>query len=427
MSKEIEYSRYCYKCKHANESEDSDICNECLTYPEGCDTHKPMNFVEAENHKVFPFRGELKKYRDYVYEVTYDSIDYFFAKKYYEEMRPHAPTGACSALRKGDLIGRNLDWTYDTSAEFVVHTPAYGDRHAVLGIASGLTGLTESFVSGGSYSESYKVLPFQLYDGINDAGVTVSILVVPAELGMEPSTPLISKKDDINGLMLTRFILDKFSSAREACEYVRDYVSVWFSEKIISDYGYILHYFVTDAEDTLCLEFVHGVASIVDLKEHPYVTNFYLTGITRNEDGSVYSPFTQDNEHDAIKTNGITSHGSGLERYNLINRLYSTLTGHESMRELLNKLFYTRSYNIFTIHPRDWWYTEFVGSRNLTCASPASDYIPVLYTAAKMHLDTNRRKKDTWQTVHSSIYSVSEKTLRIIFQEEDRVEYEFKL
>lgn len=47
--KEVYFSQYCNTCKHVSiteESEDFDICNDCLNVPARQNTHKPLNWEE---------------------------------------------------------------------------------------------------------------------------------------------------------------------------------------------------------------------------------------------------------------------------------------------------------------------------------------------------------------------------------------------
>ena len=50
-NKEVNYHKYCEKCKHHELDEVKDPCNECLAefYREG--TEKPLYFEEAEKFK----------------------------------------------------------------------------------------------------------------------------------------------------------------------------------------------------------------------------------------------------------------------------------------------------------------------------------------------------------------------------------------
>lgn len=72
----------------------------------------------------------------------------------------------------------------------------------------------------------------------------------------------------------------------------------------------------------------------------------------------------------------ITDYGGGLERYNLIVNNYTKASTLLGMKRMMESLRYSRAYPS-SANPANW-YTEFVGVRDLTVASPVSDYEPVM-------------------------------------------------
>ena len=47
-TKEVFFHEYCPKCKHKDTVETDDPCNECLDNGANLDSHKPVNFKEAD-------------------------------------------------------------------------------------------------------------------------------------------------------------------------------------------------------------------------------------------------------------------------------------------------------------------------------------------------------------------------------------------
>lgn len=177
---------------------------------------------------------QISKIKDYLYETYYDDIDYEYAKEYFESRSPRIEAFACSSFRRGNYFARNFDWTYNTDADFIVKTKARKGRHAVLGVASGMSELSNDVASTGEWIPAYKILPFMLVDGINDKGVVCNINVVPIDkadpIGLFNATTteaLIEEKEKICNIMLVRYVLDKFSTASEAVNYIRNYVSLY--------------------------------------------------------------------------------------------------------------------------------------------------------------------------------------------------------
>lgn len=93
------------------------------------------------------------QYSDWLYYLEYSFLDYEYAKRYMEERYIPLPS-ACSVIREGDTIYRNLDFIYDNSRSVVVNTPKF------TGIVSGVSKVTKELLEKNS-DDFYKVLPFQ--------------------------------------------------------------------------------------------------------------------------------------------------------------------------------------------------------------------------------------------------------------------------
>lgn len=369
-----------------------------------------------------PYKS-FRKLHEYLYEVEYDKLDYSDAVDYYRASGDFVPS-ACSSVRNGMWYGRNLDWTYNRQVEFVVHTTHTDDHYASLGIAGGFTALLGGKVDASAFIEEYSVLPFQLYDGINEYGVFANMNVVPTDKGHNVSEPELVTKHQISALMLIRFILDRFSTAQQALSYIRDYVSVYFP-KGAHTLGYEIHYMIGDMNSTYALEFVNNKAVIIDISTNAVLTNFYLDGVTFNSGNTVYTPETQSGVSNAVDYNHVTERGSGLERYNLIQSKYSTLTSYQSMRDLMNELTYTRTYASSPSPASPMWHTEFTGTRGLACNSDVADFALVEELADLNYQNRTRDDLLTWHTTHSGVYDIEHQELYLQTQEVNSIEYRF--
>lgn len=379
------------------------------------------------------YYSSIKKDAPYLYEAYYDDLNYSYAKEYFKKQNADVPVGGCSSLRKNEFFGRNYDWTYGNQAEFVVQVSKTNGRNASIGIAGGINKLTQDFVDSAKPDELYRIVPFYMLDGINEHGVTASMNVVPLDKGENISVPHGEKLDEICGTMLIRYILDSFSSAYEAVTYIRDHVSVYFTDRT-HDMKYEMHYLICDAVNSYLLEFINNDAVITEMgsqarnqfMNRAYMTNFYLSDVMLNTSGSVYTPQTQVGVYNAIDTNRLTPNGSGLERYNLIASKIGSISTKNAMRTVLDDLLYTKAYSTSPYVANPFWYTEFVGSRGLTCVSSIDEYSPVVSIAGNYYANRTRDDGLTWQTVHSSIYDISNKILYVVPQESG-IEYEFEL
>lgn len=360
---------------------------------------------------------KLSKVYEYLYDMKWDSIDmldYEYANDYFLDKKPVPNPGSCSSVRNGNLLGRNFDWLYSTSVEFVVKTKANHGAYATVGISGNVPTLNRAFVESKAYSDMYRMVPFMIVDGINSEGLVCTMHVTPLDYGKATGTiPEVYQKHEICSLMLPRFVLDRFSTAQKAVEYLRDYVSIYTSQTL-HDQGYELHFMIADEINTYVIEFIDNNLQVIELKEYPYMTNFNLFGIENNIDGSVYTPETQHDGFDAITANGITEYGSGLERYNLINSKYSFTNSAIGMKNLMRNLWYTNTYNRSTA---PFWHTEFVDGGCKVNSTP-STFESVENLSIQRFNDRERDDGLTWQTTHTSIYDFANKSVTIYVQED---------
>lgn len=153
------------------------------------------------------------------------------------------------------ILGRNYDWLYDLTSEFVVKTKAIsGDKHQkydVLGVCSNVPGLDEPFVESGKDSEAYTVLPFYMLDGVNSAGMTVSMNVVPTDKG---DNKIIQCKGEEYGricsIMLPRWILDHYATPEEAYKDIMEHYTIYHPDGLIN-MGYNIHLLLKNQENRI--------------------------------------------------------------------------------------------------------------------------------------------------------------------------------
>lgn len=332
----------------------------------------------------------IKALAPYFHEVWYQTLDYEYAEGALSRGFP-AFGGLCSSMRKGGFLGRNFDWLFNESTEFVVHTPSKCGRFATIGTAVCVDGLTESFVRSGAYHENYRLLPFLIVDGMNEKGFAVNANVVPSGdkgVNMEilPSGDI---EERVNAFMLIRFILDRFSTVADAVAYIIEHVAVYFPESFVRGHGYELHFMLSDKSESVVLEFVNGSYNVIPVgpeRELPAVmTNFHLSGVRLNPEadrriiGHVYTPQTAGTIYGPSRYNLITPNGAGLERYNaLASRLPGVTDIADSMCIAMLTARFSKAYDKDPAVP---WHTDFVGApvkagstRKTTVESRPSDF-----------------------------------------------------
>lgn len=308
--------------------------------------------------------GSARQLPKYIHVMDFDDSFPDDAAWYYAQ---HHDYGGCSSVRYGNFLSRNYDWDFDDMAEFVVRMSAGPDRCASVGVANAGPKLTEAIVTSGTWSRYYKALPGHTVDGINEHGIACNVNVV-ATNGMErwrgdPAT-------GVHCLGAVRWVLDHATNAAHAAQYLADHVYV------PSGWTQNFHYMIADERDTYIVE--NGeVADRADPVTRRVLTNFIVSD-------------------DRFP-------GEGKERYQFLQETGGSITN----------VWYTRAYSRLT-DPA--WMSDF-------------GYNTALYNAAldlwndgrtkEQHRGENRGGQHWWQTVHTSIYDLKQRVLRIAVQETD--------
>lgn len=345
----------------------------------------------------------------YLYKAEYNSLDYDYALDYFEQSDIPVPSGACSAVYDKGIMGRNLDWYYSEMVDCIIKTPN------TIGVAGAMTEFTREFVESGEYNELYRILPFYLQDGVNSNRLCCATLVTPNIVSQ--SIPAVDVKESVNSIMLVRYILDKFTRLEDAVNYLNDYVEIVF-HPLLCGIGYNQHWILSQGTHCVILE----VNDKGELRSIDYtgkkcsVTNFHLDNVIPNEDHTVYTPSTQTSTEDAVKTNNILPYGSGLERFNLIQK--TDTTTQDKIKKLMKELRYSKIYDKNTA-----WYTDFVSPDDgLTCNTRKEIYENVVERYSRMYPVRSRQEGKVgfgfWNTNHSSVYDTDNKKLIICSQEE---------
>lgn len=243
-------------------------------------------------------------------------------------------------------------------------------------------------------------------DGQNSVGLTISTNVVPLDnIPTSYTTAQVEEKDEICSLMLPRWLLDRCSSAYEAVTYARDYLSIYVP-KTLQDMHYEQHFLIADKNNSYVLEIIDNR---VWFTECDAITNFYIYGT--DIESTVLTP-----ETGKPSTQGITPHGSGLERYNLIK------THVGDVEDLVDSLLYTNSYKRST---NPFWYSEFVDG-DLTVDSDISEFTDIVDRAIYQYEHRTREDEiPTWQSVHAIVYDLNNLTFKIRVQEQEWIDEVF--
>lgn len=369
----------------------------------------PLKGIKGDDGKPSsPYFDYISKINKYLYRIKYSNLNYEYAKDYFKNANvPNLPF-SCTSVKDGEQLGRNLDWYFSNDVDFVIST---GDT---LGVSGGSDHFNYEYVSNinNRSDEIWQIVPFILQDAINVYGVHANVNVVINEYNeSKVVTPLIEELEEINSIMLVRYIVDNFKTATEAVNYIRDYVKVYST---LNEFD--VHLMVGDIENNYVIEFINGRTHI---SEHNILSNFYWEGVTTNPDGTLYSP-KDSPEHIPSVENGLASYSSGVERYNIACQYTGT------MRDLMNSLMFSHTYT----NSSNLWLSEAVGD-NLTIDSPPQLFEHAFSVMRDWWEHRNRNERKVWHTTHSCIYNISNKTMKIVSQDGDdsipKVEYTFSL
>jgi len=336
---------------------------------------------------------ELLKVDDYLYRVEFEDYDFDKLAKFADNFfygRKKMPA-ACSAVRCDSLLGRNFDWTYDRMPEFVIYTKAAEGRYASLGIAAPI-GILKDGQTGCLWGDFIiNKLPAFTVDGINEKGVACCVNAVPQgdcgyTVGTNPSKP------KLYAAMLVRYVLDRAASAGEAIALLDTrnfYTSAAFGLK--EDY----HFIIADSTSTYVVEFIDNRPVV--LEDSKIMTNFY-------------------------QSCGVTPHAYGLERYEILEKGYDSASDVEGMFELMRSVRYSKFYT-----EEDFpWLSELCNEEceyGLTTddiAAAPDKFVKGMEDEREKYRKRDRRKPETWHTVHTSIYNLNARSLSVSAQESGR-------
>ncbi len=354
-------------------------------------------FAIVEANRMF---SRPRKLANYLYEITYKDYVVDTELKTIETARPFG----CSSVRNGNYYGRNFDYIFNDTPEFVVRVEAKENRHASIGIATHF-GLIESKMS--SYKDELALIPNLTLDGINDAGVICSHNVVKIEEDNLGPIHTNEGKELLHMMFIPRFVLDNASSVDEA-------VSLLGQRDIYGDLEgkEYLHIMIADSEKTCIVEFYQGEMIVkyddnINDATDSIMTNFYLNLPEINE------------------------HAQGVERYDILKENYDEGTSVVGMQTLMQRVAYSKAYGLATTNP---WYSETLDQTTLKDEARIKErYDEISEALFTSYWDARVKDKRAdanpafWITVHNSTYDMENKKLSLFIQEDYEKHYDFSL
>lgn len=377
--------------------------------------------LEAYNFKHIT----IKKVADYLYEV--DNDDYYTSYQY----NPFSSGaefngvkewhGVCAGVRNGDLCGRNLDWSCSHQPEFLVRTPAKDGKHATMGLCA--TGMVKKKPEHGWLSQMLvNDITLCTYDGINDAGVYMVVLVVHHSDDTEPVGTNPTAAVSIHGSNVVRYVLDNASSAADAIRLMKE-VNIYGT---LEDYTF--HWLLCDENESYFVELINNSVVASKCEDNvvnqeftkPVITNFYML-----------RPYLSQ------KVPG------GSERYALLVSDYEKTNTVSGMFAALENVCFSKKYQCKD--PRTLaagetdpnWYSEYYESapnyedysKGTLHYNVESDHLDMWDHCIKHDIEKNsidmiyalglnpRDRMLTSWTVHTSVYNLKERSMQVVIGE----------
>lgn len=335
------------------------------------------------------------KVAPYLFEIT---VDDYLAEVPGDLLEEATTDFNCSAVRNGNFYGRNLDFFVSEISEFVVKTPAKEGRHASIGVAR-LFHMTDAEIEAGLTKEQLAILPWGMFDGINDAGLFCNMNVTPAgDSGIKHTSPN-PELPQISCVFLVRALLDNCASVDEVIEFINTHSVVGMDKG-----GFDLHFMIGDPEKNVVLEFIDNKPVI---KEQYIMTNFL------------------------VNADALTPHADGVERYEILKENYAE--GGESMEGMWNLLKRVRFSQAYDPEVVPFWKSEFTAEPR-TIESPLEEVLsdPAVqknFADFKNFKETGYYTQDMhlWFTVHNSTYDIANKALWVTIREDYDHIYKFSL
>ena len=330
----------------------------------------------------------------------------------------------CTSCRNGNFVGRNFDWGYDDVDECVMHIPAAEGRLASVGIVSWFFPKEMQIAF-----DVDSFLPELTMDGVNEKGVAINVNVVPGgDNGWTTNTnPKASKR--LNAGFAVRTVLDNATNAAHAVEILE-------SRNIYSLKPLEFHWMISDADESYVVECVSNALVVLKAKEaRPKMSNYYVTHSPSVGEYDILTNAALTATFHTPRAMGIERYANvsnGLESVDSVNAMYTHMTNVWYKLKYLpgNEQKYWSDMNGAPIPGQPGTFTAFAGPELNEARSNAFKHIQANYIAVtnyEAHHEGSRTidhdecpwlTNEVVHTVHTSIYDIEKRMLRVVVQED---------
>lgn len=341
---------------------------------------------------------------------------------------------ACSEIRKGNFVTRNLDWFQYDQATFLMAV-GHTDKHlASLTVCSLENSFTHDFDCTGISATEANHLMGCTTDGMNEMGVYIGINVVPfgqmstnggnGTINYRPKKGENCNKPQLYTSLLIRLVLDHAKNLKDAERLIRE--TPWKDTPLLTKGGFQGHWLVATSEGSFVCEFING---------EPTFT--YAASPTSADYGNIMTNFSN---YLMANYGTVQSHGCGYERFNLLKSHYESATPEELARLVFYSKMYSEEYTKPDYFWTEWASDEYPAAQLMTWRDNPStrngelwDKFVVMYNNARANYDWTvlgydiNRTRGSWYTAHSSIWDIANKTLVLDIEEQNKFSVKFNL
>lgn len=367
------------------------------------------------------------KLDNYLYAIEYDDYDFDAAHAAMSKMFKPA-NAACTEVRRGNFVGRNLDWYINDQAAAIIKIN-HSDKHlASIGMVGANPLFTDSLAAAGdTCSRVYATMPLSTCDGINECGVYIGVNVMPTgETSFDKSTwdygkwghgaantnPGAEKSYIVS--VLTRVVLDNAHSVAEAKQIIESinwYEPVNFPHKGESQ---SFHWLLCDSTTSCVLEFIDN---------KPYYTE--TTEVNKPSYATIMTNFT--NKLMADKQM-MQDGAQGYERYDVIKANYdATPATSEGMQDLMKKVWFSLSYTK-DINDPGFFHTDNANNATIKASEVYNNPDVLKNEAFVKEVEKGKadfankslwHKKDCslWYTTHTTVYDLEKREFKVLVHE----------
>lgn len=337
----------------------------------------PCTALVSCSKKTYMFKN-MRSLLPYLHYVEYnglsldhtDEFNKYIEELFGDEFVKYSDTltllGGCSSIRNGNFYGRNLDFFYSDTAEFMIRMlpDKSKNRYESLGMAKHPY-FTEQdilhYEKTGKYDEELNYLPNLTTDGINENGVVCSINVVASEdCGDISHTNEGKGYEEMMMMYAPRLVLDHATSAKHALELLQA-KDIVMSEDLLKMTGFAVHnvqMMIADKDETYIVVPFDGSLRFMRTKQTTQpngniLTNYYLQGEDFISEDEIKASYETEVELKYYK--GYHKNAMGYERYEILEDWYGDTNSLQGMFRALQDV---KSTNIYIDPVEPNWPSE---------------------------------------------------------------------